>query len=237
MLCSSAVRPLGPLFAALPILLFARAASAQDRPPPPDEAARYAFLVASLEHERPAMQLWWTGWTLGYAGLAAGQAGAALFWPDDGTRIDATVGAVESTLGVVGMLITPRTPIDAPDELRAMDASTPQARARRLRRAEHLLAKSAEDEALGQSWLPHLEAALVNYAGTSVLWFGYHRYAGGWLNLIGGTAVSELQILTRPTASIDAWRRYRAGLTTPPSDGIAWSIAPTIGGAAVVGTF
>jgi hypothetical protein len=230
------VRP-PPVLVTLAALALARAASAQGAAPPADADARYAFILDSFERERPSMELWWSGFTIGYVGLAGGQAGAALFWPDDGMRKDAAVGAVESSLGIVGMLITPRTAIDAPYELGAMDASSPAARERRLRRAEHLLEKSAHEEALGQSWVPHLAAAVVNLTGTGVLWIGYHRYTGGWLNLLGGTAISQVQILTRPTASIEAWRRYRAGDLAPEHAGVRWSIAPTVGGLELVASF
>lgn len=214
-----------------------RAAFAQARGAEATERARYEFLLTSLERERPKVKLWWTGWTLGYAGLTAGQGAAALFFPERGARIDAAVGAAESALGVIGMLITPHTVTGAPDELRAMDGSTPGARAARLRRAEALLEQSAGDEEDARSWAPHVEAALVNYAGSATLWFGYQRYAGGWLNLLAGTAIAELQIITRPTGASESWRRYRAGMLTAPAPTASWTVTPLLGGAALIGTF
>ncbi|MFO0572035.1 MAG: hypothetical protein U0263_40810 [Polyangiaceae bacterium] len=128
------------------------------------------------------------------------------------------------------MLLQPRTAITASSSTRALDASTPAARRLRLRRAEALLDQIAQEEIEGRSWVPHVAGASVNLAGSAVLWIGYGRYLSGWLNLLGGTLVTELQIATRPTAAIALSERHR------PQRVSLW-LVPTPGGAAVGGAF
>jgi hypothetical protein len=119
-----------------------------------------------------------------------------------------------------------------------MNASTPEARLARLREAEKLLDRAADDEIGGHSVFAHLATDVVTLAGTCVLWAGYHTYGNGWLNLIGGTVVGEAQILTRPTAAIAARRAYRAGaLTLPTGSTFSWTLLPTVGGMTLAGSF
>lgn len=169
---------------------------------------RYRFILAELEQGEGNAALWWNGWTFGFAAATVGQTVLALAVDDRGWRIDNAVGAATSGLGAIGTALEPRTPITAAADLRAMDASTPAARARRLRQAETLLRAAAQEELDGRSWFPHVAGAVTTLAASAVLWYGYDRYSSGWLNLLGGTLVTELQIASRPTAAVRAYRAY-----------------------------
>ncbi|MBI3199936.1 MAG: hypothetical protein HYZ29_00250 [Myxococcales bacterium] len=169
---------------------------------------RYRFILAELEQGEGNAALWWNGWTFGFAAATVGQTVLALAVDDRGWRIDNAVGAATSGLGAIGTALEPRTPITAAADLRAMDASTPAARALRLRRAEQLLRDAAQEELDGRSWFPHVAGAATTLAASAVLWYGYDRYSSGWLNLLGGTLVTELQIASRPTAAVRAYRAY-----------------------------
>ena len=59
---------------------------------------------------------------------------------------------------------------------------------------------------------------------------GYRRYLSGWLNLLGGTLVTELQIASRPTAAIETSR-----IIVARAPGF-W-LAPMPGGVALSGAF
>ena len=201
-----------------------------------DVDTRYERIAASLVRGRPAARLWWIGWTAGYSAATVGQGVLALATHDRGTRIDSIVGAAESGIGVIGMLVAaPRTPMWASDELDALDGSTACARVRRLRRAEELLRESATEERRARSGYSQLIGDAINLAAPMVLWFGYGHHAAGWYTLGPGLAVQQTQMLTQPTGAIDAWRSYqrRLGATMRPS----WTVAPIPGGAALTGSF
>lgn len=193
----------GALAVASCVLGFAAAANAQDR-----TEQRYQFIVRELERGEGTSSLWWNGWVGGFAVATAGQTVLALTLKDRGWRIDNAVGAASSGLGLIGTLLEPRTPITAAAELDAMDASTPRARALRLQKAEALLLQAAQEEIDGRSWFPHVAGAATTVAASAVLWYGYERYESGWLNIIGGVLVTELQIATRPTAAIRSYQAY-----------------------------
>jgi hypothetical protein len=201
---------------------------------------RYAFIEAALKRDAPPARLWWTGWVTSYATLTVGQAALALAVKSRGLRIDSIVGGATTLLGVAGTALSSRAAFTGPGELGDMDADTPRARRLRLKRAEDLLHEVAESERLGRSPVTYFGAAAVTLASTFVLWAGYKRYASGWLNLLAGTAVSQLQIATQPTAGLRAWNAYCAGRLTPevgtrPS--LAWSVALTPRGVWLVGSF
>ena len=201
-----------------------------------DAEARYERILTALERGKPAARLWWIGWTSGYSAATVAQGVLAAATTDRGTRIDSIVGAAESAIGVIGMLAAaPRTPIWASDELITMDYHTACARVRRLRRAEHLLEKSADEEAMGRAWYAQLFGGVVNLAAPVVLWTAYRRYAAGWYTLAPGLAVQEAQVLTQPTAALGAWNAYK--VEYGPRRRASVSFAPLPAGAAVVGTF
>jgi hypothetical protein len=225
--------------AVIGVSTFAPAAVARDTDgcfPELDVDARYARILDVFDRGKSASKVWWFGWTSGYIAATAGQGVLAAVTHDRGTRIDSIVGAAESAVGVVGMLVaTPRTPMWASGELRAMSDRTPCERVRRLHRAEKLLEKSAEEQASSRSWYSQLLGGVINLAAPIVLWAGYKRYASGWYTLGPGVAVQEAQILTQPTAALAAWNAYEAEYHAPKR--VSWSLAPLPGGAAVMGTF
>jgi hypothetical protein len=205
-----------------------------------DDDARYEWLLIQLSRGQAPTRNWWTIWVATYGALAAGQGAAAWLVEDEGLRVDAAVGAIESALGLVAVLLAPRTAAWAAPSLRAMDAGTPEAKRKRRMRAEELLRESASEQTFATSWLPHVAAAATNLAGSFVLIHYYDRQLSGWLNLAGGTAIAELQIWTHPTGSIDAWNCYKdaskgAAATTPISR--AWSVMPAPGGFVLRGSF
>jgi len=222
------------------VLLRSAAALAQAQADEDD--ARYAWLVGELAQSERSDRTWWRAWTASYAALAVGQGTFALAVKDQGLRADATVGAVKTTLGLLALLLLPQTPRWAVASLREMDAATPQARRLRRLRAEELLQTSAKEETFGISWVPHVAAAATNLAGAFILFHEYKRFVPGWISLASGTLVAELQIVTQPTNSMGAQGRYARDFASPSTartahPGLAWSVAPTLGGLVVSGSF
>jgi hypothetical protein len=210
-------------------------------PTPEDVDARYAAVTSALEQGEGRAKLWWYGWTLGLAAITVGEGTVALVTHDEGTRVDSVVSASASLLGTGAMLLlVSRSAFEFRGRLAAIDPSTPEGRLARLREAEKILDEAADSEIGGHSILAHLAADAVTLAGTFVLWAGYHEYAGGWLNLIGGTLTAEAQIFTMPTAAIAARRAYRAGAlgtTAAPSPSFSWTVMPGVGGVTLAGSF
>jgi hypothetical protein len=169
------------------------------------EEIRYKRILTHFEDNEKAYTFWWYGWAGFYLAAAVGQGTLGLLTDREGPRADAIVGTIKATLGFLGIVVlAPRAPITTAGELRAMDASTPEARAARLRYAEERLRYVADRARFGTSWIPHILSTAVNLAGTYYLWLAHDRFTTGWGQLISGMAIAEAQILTRPTKSIYA---------------------------------
>ncbi len=199
-----------------------------------DVSARYGFIDAEMTRSASYARTWWTLWMVGYSAATAGSVAFGALTTSYDLRVDAYVDAVKSGLGLGSVALTLGRPFRAPGELHAMDASTIDARALRLARAEELLEKSAADQSLGTSWLAHVAGLGVNLGGAAILWFGYGQRGIVFVDLAVGAALGELQIITAPTDAIDTLRRYRAGDFTPRAERkLTWSIAPAPGGAGI----
>jgi hypothetical protein len=96
--------------------------------------------------------------------------------------------------------------------------------------AEKMLAASVADEAFNRGFLAHAGNVLVNGGGLLIIGIGYDRWLTGALGTAVGIAVGELQIFTRPTASLRGSAGYHA----------RWTVAPVVGtatGLQLVGIF
>jgi hypothetical protein len=187
--------------------------------------AKTARIEAALAAGEDDARLWWNGWLIGFGVATVGEATVAIVTKNEDQRHSTAVGAVESGLGVLGVLFASRAAFTGRETIASMDASTPEARRERLRVAQKVLDDAADEQALGRSPLAHFAALAVNMTGTSILWWHYHQYFDGWLNLVVGTLVSEAQILTHPTSALRARRA------------IALRFVPTWGGVAFEGSF
>jgi hypothetical protein len=196
-----------------------------------DVDRRYAFIDAELERSRWPAQAWWTVWTASYSAATLGGAGVALLATSHSLRVSSGVLAAKSVLGVGSLALTWRPLWGATVELHAMDATTPEARAARLARAEVLLERRAKAESIARGWVTQVASISVNLAGSAVLWFGYRLRRSALVEAGTGLAICEIQIWTAPQGAVDALRRYRAGdLTTRPAQQLSLSIVPSLGG-------
>lgn len=200
---------------------------------------RLDFIEHAMAREGPAARLWHRGWIWGYAGLTLGEGAVALAAkPSSGLRLSSAVGSAKSAVAFLSMLFSPSTASGADAELSALPEQTPEQRRAKLKLAERLLQKSAGEQHF-RSWFQPLGAALLNLAGTYVLWLGYKSYSQGWISLGSGMAVAELQYFTAPSGSMDAWEAYRAGrfASAPAAPAVSFTIVPFGRGLAVVGAF
>jgi hypothetical protein len=192
---------------------------------------RYEFIDAELERTRFPAQAWWTFWTASYSAATLGGTGVALLAHSHTLRVSSGVLAAKSVLGVGSLALTWRPMWGDAVDLHAMDATTPEARAIRLARAEVLLERRARAETIARGWVTQVVSIGVNLAGSAVLWFGYDLHRSALVELGTGVAVCEIQMWTAPQGAVDALQRYRAGdLTLRTERQVSWSIVPWPGG-------
>jgi hypothetical protein len=73
-----------------------------------------------------------------------------------------------------------------------------------LLRAQELLGRSADDEAIETSWLNHVFVIGGDILLGLVLGLGFHDWAGAAKQAIGGSLVGEIQIFTYPGGALKA---------------------------------
>lgn len=192
-----------------------------------DVDRRYAFIDAELELSRGPAQAWWTVWTASYSAATLGGAGFALLATSHPLRVTGAALAAKSILGLAPLALTWRPLWGATAELHAMDATTPEARAARLARAEVLLERRAKAESIARGWVTQVASISVNLTGSTVLWFAYGLHRSALIELGTGLAICEVQIWTAPQGAVDALQRYRAGDLTPRTERrVSWSVVP-----------
>jgi hypothetical protein len=191
--------------------------------------ARIAFVQERLDSDDRDARRWMWEWGIAYGALTLGQAGLALTRDDEGERVELYVGAAKSALGLVPVLglqvpalrdaARLRARVGEPDRCAVADD------------AAKFLAASADDEAFNRGFLAHAGNVLVNGGGLLIIGLGYDRWVTGTIGTAVGIAIGELQIFTRPTASLRGQGNYA----------VRWSVAPVVSaevtGMALVGSF
>jgi hypothetical protein len=208
-------------------LCFGRVARA-DESDCQDVDARLSFVRERLAADDHDSRRWMWAWGIAYSGLALGQAGLALTRDDEGEQVELYVGAAKSLLGLVPVLGLQNPALGNASRLEARVAAVSTGGASAAERcavvteAEQMLDASADDEAFNRGFLAHTGNVLVNGGGLLIIGIGYDRWLTGAIGTAVGIAVGELQIFTRPTASL----RGRAGYHAK------WTVAPMVTGAA-----
>lgn len=205
----------------LVIAITLRASPASAAPPAAPQALsdaqvgrRLGFIESRLQSGTRSANIWWQASYYGWTALTVGQFVVAIAARDPGLRKDMAVSTVASSLGVIPLGLFPLPARTAASDLAAFPDATPAERRRKLAAAERLLEASAEAEAIGRSWMSHVLSASVSIGFGLVLGLGYDRPSQGVFNAVTGIALSELQILTQPTAAIDdldAYHRLTGG--------------------------
>jgi len=156
-------------------------------------------LRAALRSDQRAVNTWFWSWTGFFGGVATAQSAVVAASSRSQLVDPATVGAVSSTLGFVGMGLTEVRP-DLAAQLPFDDAGLWKQ-----------LRLQARREAAGKAWPNHVLAAAVAVGGGLWLAFGRDKPVEGAINTAVSLAVGELQLWTQPTRALDAWRRWRPG--------------------------
>ena len=213
-----------------------------------DDDARYAWLSAEIARIEGPTERWQTGWTWGFAWLAAGEWSLTAAAPKQNLQEISGVGAVVGTLAFMNMLIQPNTMADATATLAAYDGTTPLGKYARRRHAEYLIKATSSEEAFWHSAIPFVLNTVVNVGANSVLIWGFHQPLGGWLSMGAGEIVTLIQIFSRPYSATHAWERYKKAYhpfspsEIPPDqidlvDKLHISLGVSPGGIGALGTF
>jgi hypothetical protein len=185
-----------------------RAQACSDPPPDAQVRARLAALATRVEAEEPATRRWWTSFMLLHGTMATGAAILAGSAQDEGFRNEMLVGLASSALGFVSLVVLAPPMVGAGDGLRALPESTPEERLHKLRIAEGVFRRSAENIDLLRGWFPATLSSLYVTAAASTLLFAFERPSGAIIHSVGGVLLGLGRILLRPTDSRDTWRRY-----------------------------
>lgn len=210
--------PTAPIRLLLATLLVALLSGAGDAEATAQEAetgklARIGWIQSRLDDSDTAMRRWRRGWGIAYAGLTGVQAsGWALFRDDPEQAPSLMVGAAGSLLGTGAVALSPlRAAIGADDRLRRMPASTPAQIDAKLDRAEALLVETAQIQSAGKGLLNRLLGLSVPIASAAYLWFHEEQAVPAITQLLAGTAVAQIQVLTQPDSAVRDRRAYDRG--------------------------
>jgi hypothetical protein len=172
-----------------------------------DCESKVTRIAQTLDQDARHARTWRYAWLgIGTAFLAGNVTLAAVGNQD--LRPDYVVGATLSAFIPAMLLVHPPEVIAAAETLDArLAATTVGGRLGdpciALERARELAARSADDEALASGWLAHALVIGGNVAGALVLALGYgHYWPGAALQLFGGSAIGELQVLTAATGAL-----------------------------------
>ncbi|MDC0712251.1 hypothetical protein POL68_27535 [Stigmatella sp. ncwal1] len=176
-----------------------------------DNRQQLTFIQSHLNEEARRVRLWTDAWGAGYGALTLGQLAAASALPKK-EQVDFYVGAVSSAGGLAALLAMP---LDVMADALALDALVlahpGEIDCEVLAKAERLLVRSAQSEAMGRSWMMHGASALYSLLTGLVLGLGFDRWSSGAFTAVTGLLVGEVMLLTQPSGAEDTLRRYRAG--------------------------
>jgi hypothetical protein len=174
---------------------------------------RIAWIDRKLRLEAHNARLWSGLWGAGYGGITVTQTALALTQSDSGSRAENIVGAVASFIGVLAVVILPPS-VERDQswwEKHKLHLSPTEDPCATLATAERLLVRGADSEEFGIGPLVHIGNFAINIAAGLVLGIGFNRWSAfAYVGLVG-IAVGEIQVVTQPTAMIDALRLYKNG--------------------------
>jgi hypothetical protein len=175
-----------------------------------DVDRRLRFIEDRLDDSRLHGQIWYWSWMTVDVASAGGNAYAAhTFDGNHDDRVNASVNAAESVVGIVDLLARPLEARHGDDPVRGLPEATREEKLAKLRAAEDQLDRNAARAERRWSPADHAGNAALALAGglTVGLWgnasdgvvTGVSSLVGGWLNL-----------LTAPWQPEDDWKDYQS---------------------------
>lgn len=189
--------------------------------------ARIDFLESRLDARRGYALNWWRLWTGAYATGAVFQGVSAGLEDDEGARADLIVSAVKAVYGTGRLWWDRPNARRGADPMREVPADDADACERRLAIGEELLRVNARQARKRWSWKRHLSNIAINVLGGIIVAEGFDEN-DGWISAGIGTAVGELQILSRPAGSDNDLSEYERQFSPPSAAKPTWSISTRI---------
>ncbi len=168
---------------------------------------RIDFIQAIFDKGQTRAKLWSYGWTAVYGVAAIAQTSQAINSRHD--RVSNIVGASESLLGVLALIVDPFHARSSGSDLRKIPESTPEEQKIKLEKGENWLERNYKQEKLGRSWLTHVGVLVVGIIGAGIVWH-YEGRNNALINGLGTVVGGELLIWTQPTRGIKDYNEYRA---------------------------
>jgi hypothetical protein len=198
--------------------------------------AKTAFLHERLAAGESSAKTWSWAWVGIYTALTAGNFTIAGLSDSRDNRVDFIARGSLSAIGLITSVALWPAAATSTEAPRVLPSDTPEQRAEKLRAYERSLAKVVKGDSFGTSWKAHAIGFGVNGIAGALVAFGDGRPKQGALIFLGGFAVAEVRILTRPTTSLRTREAYekRSATATGP---VTLSLVPTLGGVQFLGTF
>jgi hypothetical protein len=193
---------------------------------------RLSFLRASLHDTARLERRFALGWSLTYAGLAAGTWFLLPFADDfEGQRRASAWNSATSVAAGLLILIDPLLVIRDHRRLEALLAADPSASCATLAAAEKLLGHAAGSEQSARGPRAHILGALTTVGLGLVLGYALQRPESAAINTTIGVFLSEIMIASRPTVAMTRLQRYRSGdlsvsTAAPPAGGLSLGVVP-----------
>lgn len=195
---------------------------------------RTTFLQAELGAGERSATTWSWAWVGIYGALTAGNFTIAALTDSRDNRVDFIARGSLSTIGLVTSIALWPAAASATQGPSALPANTPDERETKLRAYERSLAKVVKGDSFGTSWKAHAIGFGVNGLAGALVAFGDGRPKQGALVFLGGFAVAEIRIFTRPTRSLRTRDAYEKRAPLAPA---TVAFVPTAAGAHLIGTF
>jgi hypothetical protein len=199
-----------------------------------DVIARTQFLDERLATGERSATRWSWAWVGIYAALTAGNFTIAGLTDSRDDRVDFIARGSLSAIGLVTSIALWPAAASATEAPRALPGETAEQRAAKLSAYEKSLAKVVKGDSFGTSWKAHAIGFGVNGLAGALVAFGDGRPKQGALVFLGGFAVAEVRILTRPTTSLRTAEAYEKRSAPVP---VTLTLVPTVAGVHLLGTF
>lgn len=194
--------------------------------------SRLADARAAIGRHEDDMRHWFSAFLVVHSVMMGASLTFAITAPDDGARIELSVQALSSFLGLATILINTPPLVGAGGRLDGMPEGTPEERLLKLVQAETLLRSSAESVSYVRGPVNSLLTSGWGLASSLTLLIGFQRVTGSILLAIGSSVIGQGRILLHPWGIRDEWTRYQrahadAGCSLPtPTEVLAARVAP-----------
>lgn len=151
-----------------------------------------------IKKDEANTKVWYYSWMSAYLAAAITEGTIGYLSNDKSERQDMFLDAATSSLGFIGVLISPMKPGTISKELNNIENSS-----------QSVLETTAFREREAISWKIHAVSGLVNVGSGLVTWLVFKRsFEESVTDFALNTAVAELQILTTPTKSLKLFNKF-----------------------------